>query len=188
MEKKETKICTKCKIEFPKTTKYFLLKSKRKNSKSKMINLFRESCKKCTYKQTSERRISKKCIELGINISDWESYKRNELLKRPIFKLKDENLKGIKRSIRARILRKSRNENFNFTTIQDYYNQCTINRSKSQRKYLYEEEVLNSQIISKSLPDYYIANRLKKKVSEIPKEMIETKRLIIKLKRLTNGK
>jgi cytochrome c553 len=41
---------------------------------------------------------------------------------------------------------------------------------------------------SKNITDAYVANKLKKKISELPKEIIETTRLIIKLKRITNGK
>jgi hypothetical protein len=39
-----------------------------------------------------------------------------------------------------------------------------------------------------NVTDIYVANSLKKKLSELPKEVIETTRLIIKLKRITNGK
>jgi len=186
----ETKTCTCCKKEYPKTEEYFLLKPIRKNYKWIVHEIFRSNCKKCTYKKSNENRIKKRCIELGIEIKDWDNFKKESLLNNPILQLKNEKLKGLKRSLRARILRKEREENYVFTTLEDYYKKCSENISKAQRKYKYNtNSKINNNIIRESLPDYYIANRLGKSLKDLPKEIIETKRLLITLKReLKNGK
>jgi hypothetical protein len=175
------KTCSTCKQEFPETTEYFFLNSNHKS--------LRSNCKKCHGQIKVKKDREKKCKELGINIKDYETYKRNELLSRPIFQLKNEKLKGIPRSYRARILKKEREEGYVFTTFEQYKLDVLKIRSETQRKYNYKDCVkLSYEIIKDKLPDYYIANRFRKKLSELPKEMIETKRLIIQLKRETNGK
>ena len=179
----ETKKCTCCNLEFPKTEEYFLLKPKRKNYKWTVREIYRANCKNCWYKKTAEQRISKRCKEIGIERDKWEEWKRETMLKKPIFQFKDERLKEFDRPLRRRILKKIREENYVFTTIENYYKDCAKNRSKSQRIYEYTEPILNSKIIGNTMPDYYIANRLGKSIKELPKEIIETKRLIIQLKR-----
>ena len=178
------KKCGTCGVEYPKTDEYFFRKSKPK--KYKLKEIYREICKECHKKKTTESRIIKRCKELGIERKDWEEWKRKDLLSREIFQLKDERLKGLDRPIRARILRKIREDNYKFTTIENYYKECTINRSKVQRKYNYKCDTVTQEIIRNALPDYYVANRLKKRVKDLPKEVIETARLIIKLKRELN--
>jgi len=186
----ETKKCTDCGKEYPKTLEYFLLKPIRKNYKWKVNEIYRSNCKTCWYEKTKEKRILKRCNEVGIKRNEWDKWKRDELLKKPIFQLKDERLKGLNRPLRARILRKIREENYIFTTIENYYKECSENISKAHRKYKYNtDSKLNNIVIKETLPDYYVANRLGKSLKEIPKEIIETKRLLITLKReLKNGK
>jgi hypothetical protein len=182
------KKCTCCNLELPKTEEYFLLKPKRKNYKWKVNEIYRSNCKKCWYQKTSEQRIIKKCNELGIERFEWDEWKRKNMLKNPIFQFKDERLKDFKRPLRARILKKIREENYVFTTIENYYKECTENRSQARRIYDYKQKVLNSEIIKNEMPDYYIANRLKKPINELPKEIIETKRLLLKIKRELKNK
>jgi hypothetical protein len=55
--------------------------------------------------------------------------------------------------------------------------------SKTRIKYDLINFKTKSKYHSKELTDYYIANRFRLKMKEIPKEMIQTKRLIIQLKR-----
>jgi len=184
MKNDNFKKCTCCNLEFPKTKDYFLLKPKRKNYKWKVYEIYRSQCKKCTYKNTNEKRILKKCNELLIKRDEWDDWKRKDKLKKPIFQFKDDRLKDFNRPLRARILRKIREENYIFTTVENYYKECLENKSNAQRKYSYSTVgKLSSDIIANEMPDYYIANRLKMPTSEIPKEIIETKRLLLKLKR-----
>jgi hypothetical protein len=180
----ETKTCTSCKLDLPKTKDYFLLKSKRKNYKWEIKEIYRSNCKKCWYEKTAEQRILKRCKELNINREDWDIFKKENILKNPIFKLKDERLKGLNRPLRARILRKIREDNYIFTTIENYYEECSENKSNCQRIYNYNtKSKLTKEIIKETLPDYYVSATMGKSVKQVPKEFIDTKRLIIKLKR-----
>jgi cytochrome c553 len=70
--------------------------------------------------------------------------------------------------------------------VSDYRENWKKQYSKTRTKYNFKTTKMKFHV--ENLTDIYIANIFRKKVSEIPKEMIETKRLIIKLKRLTNGK
>jgi len=175
-----TKTCTKCNSLKEASIDNFHL---RWNS-SKTKKVFRAKCKVCFNNENTENRILKRCKEEGIERSEWDSFKRSELMNRDIFKLKDERLKNIPRPTRARILRKIREDNYVFTSYEQYKKDCSINRSLAQRKYDYDGvDLLNSDIITKKMPDYYIASRLKMNLKDIPKEIIETKRLLIKIKR-----
>ena len=174
------KKCTKCSKEFPENIKYFLEIWNYKKTKK----VFRANCKKCFYKEVSENRVIKRCKEEGIERSEWEPFKRKQLMSNPIFKFKDERLKNIPRPTRARILRKIREEKYFFTTYENYKKDCSKNMSLAQRKYKYDGvDVLNTIIIRETMPDYYIASQMKMKLKDIPKEIIETKRLLLKLKR-----
>lgn len=178
------KTCTNCKIEFPKTLEYFLLKPKRKDCKWKINEIYRSNCKKCWYQKTSEQRILKRCNELKIERHHWDNWKIQNMLKNPIFQFKDERLKEFKRPLRARILKKIQKENYVFTTIENYYKECTENKSQAQRIYDYNHKgKISKELIKEVLPDYYIAARMGKHIKEVPKEIIETKRLILQLKR-----
>ena len=182
---KKQRRCTKCNTNKDANTKNFHLKW----NYSKTEKVFRAKCKICFNKENIENRILKRCKEENIKRSEWKSFNREKLISRDIFKLKDERLKNIPRPTRARILRKIREDDYVFISYKQYKIDCSKNISLSQRKYKYDSEgVLNDKIISKEMPDYYIANRLKINLKEIPKEIIETKRLLIKLKReLKNG-
>lgn len=180
----QLKKCTACNLELPKTLEYFLIKRKSKNYLSNVNEIYRSNCKKCWYKKTSEHRILKRCNELGIKRSDWDVWKRQDMLKKPIFQFKDERLKELARPLRARILKKIREENYVFTTIENYYKECTENRSQSQRVYNYNiKGKISKDLIKEILPDYYVAASMHKSIKEIPKEIIQTKRLLMQLKK-----
>jgi hypothetical protein len=180
----ETKTCTKCKKELPKTLEYFLLKSKRKNCNWNIIEIYRSNCKKCWYQKTAEQRVLKRCNKLGIERIKWNEWKVQNMLKNPIFQFKDERLKEFKRPLRARILKKIQEDNYIFTTIENYYKECTENRSNSKRKYNYNiSGKITAEIIKEKLPDYYVVASMGKLIKEVPKEIIETKRLLMQLKR-----
>lgn len=174
---KTFKICTKCKVKYPKSKKYFFKKSQNRNG-------LRAICKKCHKEDAVERKIQNRCKEEGILRSEWEEFKRKKLLERDIFQFKDERLKYYPRPLRARILRKIRN-GYNFTTLEQYYKDDQ--RGKKNRKYNYKNngKITRSDILE-NLPDYYVAGLLRKKVGDIPKEIIETKRLIVKIRREIN--
>jgi hypothetical protein len=72
--------------------------------------------------------------------------------------------------------------------VSDYRENWKKQYSKTRTKHNIEKSTTIMKYHVDNITDLYIANRLKKKLSELPKEIIETKRLIIQLKRETNGK
>jgi hypothetical protein len=181
----ELKKCTCCNLEFPKTEDYFLLKPKRKNYRWKVNEIYRSNCKKCWYQKTSEQRILKRCNELGIKRSEWGVWKREDMLKKPIFQMKDERLKDFERPLRSRILKKIREENYVFTTIENYYKDCSKNISKAQRKYSYSTtEKLNSNIITNEMLDHDIVKSITLVADKINKNNVN----ILEYKKITKHK
>ena len=73
--------------------------------------------------------------------------------------------------------------------ISEYRQKWKDQYSKTRTKIkLKSDKDTVSKFHSRNLTDYYISNLLRKNKNSIPKGMIETKRLIIKLKReLKNG-
>ena len=130
----KTKICTCCKIEFPKTLEYFFAKITKQQNKNSLATYysFRSICKNCHAKKGDENRIKKRCLEMNCDISKYrENWKKQY--------------------------------------------------SKTRTKYF--EKITKSKFNALNLTDEYIANRLRINIKELPKEIIETKRLILQLKR-----
>ena len=85
------------------------------------------------------------------------------------------------------IMKKIKN-GYIFTNYEQYRIDCRKNVSQAIRKYDYGDvDFVPKEKRNKTgfvnLTDGYIAFTLKAKVNEVPKEVIETKRLIIQLKR-----
>lgn len=180
----EFKTCVCCKIEFPKNEDYFfkrVIKNKTKNG-IVVYNTFRSFCKKCHAKKTEINRIKKRCEEMNCDISDYrDNWKKQYSETRTHVKGISNLPKGVQNIIRKKV-----KSGYLFTTYEKYRIDCRKNISKSARKYDYGDIDFvpkNTQTGIKYLTDGYIALSLGKKVSEVPKEIIETKRLIIKLKR-----
>ena len=134
----ETKICTCCKKQYPKTEEYFFKKITKQQNKSGLgiYYSFRAICKNCNNKKGELNRIKKRCEEMNCDVLDYR-----------------ENWKKQYSETRTKHKRNS--------TIMKYH--------------------------SENLTDIYIKNLLKS--NNLPKEIIETKRLLITLKReLKNGK
>lgn len=72
--------------------------------------------------------------------------------------------------------------------ISEYQQKWKEQYSKTRTKHNIKKQSTIMKYHVENITDLYIANRFRKKVSELPKEIIETKRLIIKLKREINGK
>jgi len=186
------KTCNTCKKEFPKTTEYFfnkVIKQKLSNGKTAVYNCLRSDCKKCHGKKGMEIKIKKRCVQLKCNVSDYrENWKKQYSETRTHFKeFKNYPLDTRKRMNQYKIQGKD------ISTYENYRKLGRFKLSQIRRKYDYGNvNIVSKKQLSRShidnLTDAYIALTLNKKVSELPKEMIETKRLIIKLKRETNGK
>jgi cytochrome c553 len=89
--------------------------------------------------------------------------------------------KGMKRKIKKRCVELKCN-------ISEYRENWKKQYSNTRTKHNILKNMPIMTYHSINVTDIYVANTLKKKISELPKEVIETTRLIIKLKRITNGK
>ena len=197
------KTCTKCNEEFPKNSKYFFKKKiKQLNSKGelKIYNSFRSNCIKCHGEKSNERRIKKRCKEMGCDVSDYR-----ENWKKQYSKTRTVNLYAKSK------LTKGQYNHFLILQKQGFinsYDEYIAHVQKSKRKrdnflrkqaslnqlYFTKEDLKNAKIKysrknTENLIDSYIThNSFGLKVNEVPKEVIETKRLLIKLKReIRNG-
>ena len=189
----KTKICNHCNIEFPSTIKFFfkkIVKQKLANGTTATYNSFKHICKKCwSINQTNKRRI-KRCKEMNCKIED---YKKNYLDQYSRTRSRYPEIRHLRESIRTSI-RKWIDNGYKYTTYEQYRLDVKKLHSRRRRKYDYgdcnfvsKENLSRSAIVN--LTDAYIALTLNCKVKEVPKDMIETKRLVLKLKRelkLTN--
>ena len=180
----DTKICSCCKKKFPKTKEYFFAKVTKQQNKIGLAiyHSFREICKSCNNKKTEANRIKKRCKEMDCDVSDYkENWKKQYSETRTFVKEIAHLPKGIQSVIRKKI-----KDGYVFTNYEQYRIDCRKNISQVKRKYEYGNIDFVPKGIQtgiKYLTDGYIALTLKAKVKEVPKEMIEFKRLTIQLKR-----
>lgn len=179
------KKCGNCKKEFPKTLEYFFNKTyKQKNSKGivKNYNSLRSTCKKCHSIIQTKKNRDKRCKELNCTIDE---YKEKWIEQMSFSKLKYKYLKDVRATRKHSIIKKIDN-GYIFTTIEQYDKDCRINKSIARRKYHYQSnEVLTQKEKNDKrktiLLDSVVCNMLGYKKGELPKEIIETKRLIFKI-------
>jgi len=194
----ETKICTKCNSEYPKTTDYFfkkVIKQKLASGKLAVYNSFRSVCKKCHGKQGNNRRIKKRCKELNCKIEDYrENWKNQYTNTRTVDLEARSNLTESEYSNYIKFVRSVK-----VSSCSEYL--IYVEKSKVERNERLRNEVLSKQKYftnedkrlalrmyanneKERLTDAYIANHLfKSKIEDLEPEIIETKRNIIKLKR-----
>lgn len=187
------KTCTCCNISFSKTKDYFFVKKIKQQNKSGLAIYysFKSICKKCHGKKGEENRIKKRCLEMNCNVSDYE-----EKWKEQYSKTRTKN--GLAKSQLtinqySRFLKSGLKE---VNLFKDKTEKSKIERdkriseiSKNKRKYFTDEDkriALRGYAKNERerLTDSYIANVvMKKPIKELSKEIIETKRIIIQLKR-----
>jgi len=192
------KICGTCQSEFPKTKDYFFVrKIKQYNAqgKLKIYNSFRSDCKACYSKKSYKNKVKNKCKKLNCNTSEYaKEWKRQYTEKRTIDLEAKEVLTEGQYNHYIKLLKKEAVENYD-----DYLKR--VEKSKANRNEILRNEVLSKQKYftkedkrlalrmysrdeSSRLTDSYIANRLmRKKIKELTPDIIETKRLTLKLKR-----
>lgn len=189
-KKPKIKNCTSCKKPYPRTNEYFFDKViKQKNIKGDIViyNTYRSSCKICHGKDGCKRTIKKKCIKLNCTISEYDKAWR---LKYSFDRLKYKELKGLTKSKRASILKKM-NKGYKFINMEDYKKDCSVNVSLARRKHdygvgSYDRKLTQKEINRKqldSLSNAIVCNKMGLKLSDVNKDEIELKRLIIQLKR-----
>ena len=189
------KKCTCCNLEFPKTTDYFFAKIWKQQNKNGLAiyHSFRAICKSCNNKKGKENRIKKRCKELKCDVLDY-----NEMWKKQYSetRTKHKDRKGMTIGSYNWFLKSG------IKTIEEYKSNVQISKlernkriseiSKATRKYFTDEDKKQAlrqyaKNDCQRLTDSYVANMvLRKPVKELSKEIIETKRLIIKLKRHLN--
>ena len=160
------------------------------NGEIKEYKSLRYLCKKCHGQDGEDRRRLKICKQNGWDIKDYNKNYRNKIA---FNKLKYKELDGIKQSTRGYIRRKIDN-GYVFTGMDNYIKDIEINRRKNalkMRKYDYghENKLTQKERNDKSkeiLLDSFVCNRIKKKLGEVPQEIIQTQRLIIKLRQELN--
>lgn len=178
------KNCTICGLLLAVTDENFYKSYRSYGNSDKKYLIWRELCKVCHKKRSSESNVARKCKALGIAVSEWEEWKRLDLERRNLDKMIDPRMVGIPRGTRFSILQKIRLDGYVFVSYEQYKLDCVLWRSKCQRKYDYGDVVVvGPDIIRESLPDYYVASLMKVRLSDVPKDLIELKRLSIKLKR-----
>lgn len=180
------KKCTCCRLEFPKTEYYFFAKIIKQQNKSELAiyHSFRAICKSCNNKKGKANRIKKRCKEMKCDVSDYrKNWKKQYSETRTFVKEITHLTKGVQGVIRKKI-----KDGYVFSNYEQYRIDCRKNVSQVKRKYDYgdvdfvpKEKLSRSGIIN--LTDAYIALTLKAKVKEVPKEMIDFKRLTIQLRR-----
>jgi hypothetical protein len=187
----ETKICTCCNLEFEKTEKYFykkIIKQQNKNGIGVYYS-FRSICKVCYDKKGNDNRIKKRCKEMSCDFLDYRlNWKKQYSKTRTIDLLAKEKLTEGQYNVYKTKIKKQIISN-----IEEYYKNVFKNKHSKpwMRKYDYgnvdfipKEKLNKSGIVN--LTDAYIALTLKAKVKDVPKEILQTKRLIIQLKRELN--
>jgi len=183
----ETKKCCRCKKKYPKTLEYFfqrIYKHKLTNGTIVSYEGFRSTCKKCHIIISNNKRIEKRCAEMGCNVSD---YRENWLKQMARAKTLYPELIDIS-PIKKPAIRKKLRNGYQFTTYEQYKKDCGNNISKAKRKYDYGQVdrvsiKMRQDMYQKVVTNARAAMIMGLSVKEVPKEIIETKRTLIILKR-----
>jgi len=192
------KTCGNCNNEYPKTTEYFFIrkiKQKLSTGEIAVYNSFRSNCIKCHKIKAEKRRVEKRCKELNCDVKDYrKNWKQQYTETRTIDLYSKEKLTQGQYGFFRTLLK----ANF-VADLESYFkrvieskkqrNERIRNEALSKKKYFTKEDKrLALRMYAKNdkdrLTDSYISNQvMKKNISELSPEIIETKRLTIQLKR-----
>lgn len=183
----ETKVCGRCKKEFPKTREHFYTKK----YKQKLVDgtysrytCLRSVCKKCNTAQKVEKSRAKRCEELGCTLNEYESiYRRQQRTSR----MKYPELIDIPEPKRVGIRRWIEN-GYAFTTVEQYELDWRKQRSRDRRKYDYGDvdfvtSKLSNDMQIKNLTRGRLALGTNFSAKDMPEEVYQLKKTIILLKR-----
>tara|TARA_R110000772_G_scaffold23786_1_gene63418 strand:+ start:825 stop:1406 length:582 start_codon:yes stop_codon:yes gene_type:complete len=192
-----TKKCINCNVHLPKTDDFFFKRVEKNilaDGSIKTYTSFRSNCKKCHSKKGNQRRIKLRCEEMNCEVSEYrKKWKKQYTETRTKDKEAKEKLNNSAYIYYKRLLKLGEVKDL----LSYFYRIESQNRRRSKSKikitsYNYIKDYRNKYYKKdrEKLKDAYITNGLMGlKVSEVPKEIIETKRLIIKIKReIKNGK
>ncbi len=189
--KPEVKTCSRCEESFPRTLEFFF--SKKSYNKNKTISYagFRSVCKTCHSKKTLDRNRQKRCKELNCSIEDYrESYLKGMGSKHKKYPYLDNVCIPLKE---VETIRKRIRKGYVFTSYDQYKKDQKTwvhERLKEKSKYndlpdgymAYKDlpTKLLKEVIGKREPtEGTLANWLGYKTGQLPKEVLDTKRLIV---------
>jgi hypothetical protein len=197
IKKAEFKCCTGCNITYPRNEEYFfknVIKKPLKNGSIGSWNSFQSICKKCSYIQKALRHRKKRCLEMGCELSQFEEFSKEKmaekLRKDPIARNKltlgqyRNFLSSGEKDAEAYLKRLEENIVTRDKRITDI--------AKGKRKYFTDEERRSAmRQYSKNQQDkvtnsYVVNSVMNLRIGDVSKEIIETKRLVIQLKRELN--
>jgi len=190
-EIKKTKTCSRCGNEFPLNDTYFfkkVIKQELANGEIAVYYGYRHLCKKCHAAVTLEKKRKKRYKELGCTES---GYKAAYIEQQRFKKIKFKELANVDDKTRAKILRVFRKYGKMFYSEEDYDQHLIEVRKQASlkhRKYDYGNAdfitpKMSSEKYMLNLTNARMAQSLGMSVKDVPEEIIETKRLTIKLKR-----
>jgi len=186
------KKCTCCRLDFPKTNEFFFAKVIKQQNKSGLAIYysFRTICKKCYGKKGQAIKVKKRCKDLNCDVSDYRKNWKKQYSQTRTFDLEAKGklskgqynvyLKNIKDGI-INNLKEHRKKVFKNKHSKpwlrkfDYGNKIFLT--------LKERKTKANVIKIEKITDSYIINISGLKKGQLPQENIETKRLIIQLKR-----
>lgn len=183
------KVCNECGIKYPMTKEYFFTKTtkyKLADGTMGQCTSFRWICKKCHGENTYLRKKKEVCKEYGCELKDYdETWKKRLSQAKTLYAELD-----IPKHRRGYILHRIKNR-YHYTTFEQYKKDLKINiinGSKSRRKYDYGDvdyitSDMRNKMYMKHITDARIALSIGLSVKDVPKEIIEVKRLLIMLKR-----
>lgn len=181
----DVKMCTDCKIPFPKTSKYFFTKTVKKGTIVNGYPLknnstsFRGRCKKCHGKEGQERKRIKAAKRWGVTL---EEYKCNtqKFVVQNLIKIKTKYTQFLDLSPREKDLaRKALRKGYeDYENYSKQWKEKWLKKMKARRKYNYPEDMIkvpaylaNKNQIENMNPGI-IANRLKIRTRELTPELI----------------
>lgn len=191
------KICTSCITELPKTKEYFFTKKykqKLATGEIKKYECLRSVCKKCHSIKTEEFRVKKRCEEMNCEISEYRiNWKKQysetrtkDLEARKMLKIGEYG--HFKRLLKKSEVNNLKDYLFRIENKIGYKSMWDLKRKPKEHHLKYKRDYY--RIDRLKLKKAMIANNyLGLKVNQVSDEIIETKRLLIQIKReIKNGK
>jgi hypothetical protein len=183
------KACGHCGKVYPLTEEYFFTKTtKYKLADGTMGEClsFRWICKKCHGKNTLLREQKKRCKELGCDLKDYNETWRKHMAKAKMIHPEIDFPLHYRYYINRKI-----EEGYQYTTYEQYKKDCRNNimlAAKRKRKYDYGDvDIITNDMANKMsikmMTDARLAQIMGMSVRDVPRELLETKRLITILKR-----
>lgn len=187
MNDMETRVCITCKQELPSTPDYFyrrVIKQKLVDGSIAEYHTIRSQCKKCHIKKCDERRIVKRCAEMGCDIKDYRDNWKKQYSRT---RTKYPEIKHLPKSVQY-TLKKWLDDGYKFITYEQYRIDVRKKTSKASRKYDYGTDEFLTQkqrngMAEKVITKSRVSLRFGIPTKDLPDEIYETAKLNIQIKR-----